>query len=275
MIAMAPETSAPSTFPPSATFVAGALEILEGVEALGPDAAGALCFGASGVVLVEAQEISWATAVNMQHRLMHRLRRQRNPPLDRRRIERVFESCRETRTPVREALVASGLLSEAGVRAAFYRHTVDAIGQLARERAVLTEFVAYESVRRDARFRFTPASVLAGFGARVDQARAAAARFTLGELPEAIEAVAFDTEPAVSIIAVSSGRALAVRQVLEAASHAAQLLSIDRAGARCDWHDERHLLAWRSNGISFAAICTTDQLRSFEAIGARSAGEPQ
>jgi hypothetical protein len=257
MNTMVEHAPSPSTFPPAPAFARGAVAILDVVESLGRNAAGALHFGRAGVVLVNGGEISWATAANMQRRLLHRLRRQRNPPLDRAQIASVFESCRSRSLPVREALVESGLLSEAGVRAAFFRHTVDAIAQLSMARAPVTEFVEHGTARADPRFSFSPAEVLAGFGARSDEARAAAARVSLRALPDVVEAIAIDTEPTPTLIAVADRRRLPIAQILEGVECTANLLRGGAGPAMAEWYDDRELVAWRRGDVGLAAICSS------------------
>jgi hypothetical protein len=250
---------------PSAAVLGSAVSILEGIEALDEDSIGKVCFGVHGCVLVEARRICWASAAGMQQRLTERLRKQRNPPLTRAQIERVVVTCRHEGTPVGQALVASGLVSEAGLRVALHCHATEAIAELARVRAVQTAFVAHASVPYDDRFAFSTSEILAGLGAQRDYLDAATARTRLARAELAArDAFAFVRDGEGSrpiVIAVRNCRTRGVRELIDAASTACGLFDVADALGHGTLHavgehlDGAELVAWRDDTASYVAFC--------------------
>ncbi|MBL9039648.1 MAG: hypothetical protein JNG84_14120, partial [Archangium sp.] len=80
------------------------LRVLSTLEVLPAEATGALVFGAvhkmSGVVLLERGRVCWAAAQGLQKRLTDLLRGCCTPPLEHDAMERLFNACRTSHTPV-------------------------------------------------------------------------------------------------------------------------------------------------------------------------------
>lgn len=152
----------------------GALRrVLREVERLPAGAAGVLRFGDRGTLLCDAGLVCWASATGARERLGELLRRQRNPPLPRRYLAEVVKTCRAESRPLGEALLATGEVTEKGLRAALFRQTCDAIERLAEgtERPTFTP-LADDAVHYDHRFAFHPTEILVQIGSRGHKAMA-------------------------------------------------------------------------------------------------------
>ncbi len=240
------------------------LAILEGIE--GPEAhwSGTLRFGAHGVIVVEGRRICWAGARAVTMRLTDRLRRQRSPMLTRAQIETVVESCRSAGTPIGQALVASGLVSEAGLRIALQCHVTEAIAELASAHARVTALVAHVSRSYDARFAFTTSEILAQLGARSAFLDAAAARTTLTATdPATCDAFAFVRPSDGSrprLLALQNCRQRGVRELIDAAAAACSAFDVSEAlhGERSEVATEvgsgESIVAWREAAAHYVAF---------------------
>ncbi|HEX4474698.1 MAG TPA: hypothetical protein VH142_06450, partial [Polyangiaceae bacterium] len=198
-----------------------------------------LHFSPHGTVLMKGGRICWASASSLRPRLTDRLRQQRTPPLKRAVLESVFEECKRSGEPVGQALVARGVVSEEGLRAALLGHTSEALAHLGRASAVYTDFVSHSTVRNDMRFAFTPVELLAASGARRDLLSATAARARLESIAPTRDAFAFlargvDAHPAVVAVRGCSTRKIA--ELLEAAAsvvHGARALDNEQGHLGC------------------------------------------
>ena len=173
-----------SSIPANPGIVAGVLRLLGLVDDLPSGATGALHFGEQGLILLQSGKICWAVARSMRLRLTDILRGQSTPPLPREAVEALYRSCRESGKPIGEALVASGLVSEQGLRAALFKHNGEAIVALAKSGALPDSFVAHSKTGYDPKFSFSSCEVLAMLGFADDLARAAAAQHELAHLLE-------------------------------------------------------------------------------------------
>jgi hypothetical protein len=239
------------------------LEILEGIEELERHWSGTLRFGAHGVIVVEARRVCWAGARGMTLRLTDRLRQQRSPVLTRGQIEAVVESCRSTGTPIGQALVASGLVSEAGLRVALQCHVTDAIAELARAHARATALVAHVSQPYDTRSAFSTSEILTHLGARRDYLDAAAARARLAatvlSTREAFAFVRASHGSRPCLIALQNCRERRVCELVEAAVAACSAFDVSEALEEKRSHVVAELArgesitAWREEDTYYAA----------------------
>jgi hypothetical protein len=242
----------------------GALAVLEQIETFGVEDAGHLHFAPHGAVLLQAKKVCWAAANAMRHRLTDRLRKQRSPPLTRAQLETVFQTCKQSGDPFGQALIASGLVSENGLRTALFEHTADALAHLGSSGAVQTDFVAYAATRYDSRFAFTTVELLAGIGARCDLVGAAAARARLASGVTANrEGFAFilteDTKPRVTAVRNCGSRR--VGELLEAAVCAVDAsLNSGQAPVRAPTHGAagEQIVTWAEDERRYVVFCDSE-----------------
>ncbi|MCB9594777.1 MAG: hypothetical protein H6719_18800 [Sandaracinaceae bacterium] len=257
----------PPSIPADAALLHGAVELLGTIEELPSDATGVLGFGSYGKVLVESRSICWAVALGMEQRLTELLRHQRNPPLPREFVDDLFRECKRTGRHLGETLLASGEISEAGLRTALFRHTTEAIAHIARSGAKCEGFVPHAQAGYDARFVFTPPEVLASIGGRCDRALAAAARVHLDvRLVPDSQGLAFIRDARMStpvIVAVGAQTDLRVAHLLDLASWASSLFDVADLfdpGVRFvtgTWRSSNAVVAWRDGETYYAARCAS------------------
>jgi hypothetical protein len=272
----------------NALLLSSTVRLLHHVETLPSGSTGALAFGDDGVILIEKKRVCWAMASEMRQRLTDILCEQHEPPLERSMVEQVFRRCKQDGTPMGEALVAGGLVSEADLRAALLRHTCEAIVRLAQGRATTpTHFAQHEKGGYDPRFVFTTTELLASLSGKRRVQLADEARRHLATLvvPD-VSAFAFLSEPMARqavIIAVAKGCELAVGATLELARWATRTFDIasqvdkDARVVAATWSDRITLLTWRDAEIGYVAVCATRAasalLLSRLALRATSEGE--
>lgn len=273
-----------STPPPSTTNTEGVVSILEQIETFGGAHAGSLHFSPHGTVLMKAGRICWASASDLRQRLTDRLRKQRTPPLKRAALESVFEECKRSGEPVGQALVARGIVSEEGLRAALLGHTSEALAYLGRAGAVYTDFVSHSTVRNDMRFAFTPVELLAASGARRDLLSATAARARLESVAPTRDALAFvargvDAHP--SVVAVRGCSTRKIAELLDAAAsvvHGARAMDnghdhlgcLLTEGPRGQW-----LVSWSEDERRHIVFCDSIAESSALATELTSAASPR
>src|SRR5688572_27455470 len=221
-----------SSIPASPGLVAAVQRLLSYVDDLPAGATGALHFGEQGVILLQSRKICWAVARTMRVRLTDILRNQSTPPVPREAVEALYRQCEISGTPIGEALVASGLASEAGLRAALYKHNGEAIVALAQSGAVPDSFVSHSKTGYDPKFAFSSSEVLAMLGFADDPARAAAAQHELtGCLVEESTGAAFARSSAASgalVIAVDRGCDVAASDLVELCNWLSGLFDVAR-----------------------------------------------
>jgi hypothetical protein len=253
---------APSVIP-DASVLSGAAELLSSIEALAPDAVGLLDFGPDGSVLVEARAVCWAVTPGMKRRLSALLQQQRSPPLEASYIEAVLAECRRTGRPLGEALLATGQISEEGLRTALFTHVVEAIGRIARSHVPCAGFERHRGPSYDARFVFTTAEILAALGARRDRALAAAAKRGLRTtLLPGTRGLAFVRDQSGPVtIAVEGTPALRIPDIVDVCGWASSLLDVssvfddDVRIATGGRSDSSSVVTWMSGETQFVAIC--------------------
>lgn len=263
----APSSRMLSSIPANPGLITGVLRLLEMIDDLPRGATGALHFGDEGMILVESKKICWAVSRGMRLRLTEILRRQTTPPLTREAVEQLYRACKHDGTPIGEALVARGVVSEAGLRAALFKHNGEAIVSLAQNGALAERFVKHSKTGYDAKFAFSPCEVLAMLGARDDPARAAAAQHELdGTLVQDSVGAAFVRSSASSgplVIAVDPACGLAVTDLLQACSWVSGLFDVARTfdadvfAARATLGERAMLVTWRSKDVEYLGLCAS------------------
>lgn len=261
----------PESIFPDPDLLEGALAVLGRIESMPEGATGVLRFP-TGSVLLESGSVCWAVASTMEQRLTDLLRHQRSPPLDRRFLEELLANCQRDKRPLGEALLASGEISESGLRTALFRQSVEAIAHIARTGDRGAEFVPHLGSAYDARFRFCTAEIFAALGARRDRALAAAARRQL-ETTVAAEttALAFARDASsLALVAVVHGQSCRVEELRDACLWTAGLFDVVELiepqaflatgswGGGSTRRDTTvcSVVVWRSLGLYFAALCT-------------------
>jgi hypothetical protein len=265
--AEAPTSRLLSSIPASPGLVTSVQRLLGYIDDLPAGATGALHFGDHGVILLESRKICWAVARSMRIRLTDILRNQTTPPVPREHVEQIYRRCKETGTPIGEALVASGLATEAGLRAALFKHNGEAIVALARSGFPPDDFVAHSKTGYDPKFSFSPCEVLAMLGSFDDLARATAAQQELAAMlvPESSGA-AFVRSPAVSgalVIAVGGGCDFATLDLLGVCNWVSGLFDVARTfdreiyAARANFGDSAGLVTWRIKDVGYVGLCSS------------------
>jgi hypothetical protein len=256
-----------SSIPASPGLVASAQRLLGYVDDLPPGATGALHFGDHGVILLESRKICWAVARTMRIRLTDILRNQTTPPVPREHVEQIYRRCKETGTPIGEALVASGLATESGLRAALFEHNGEAIVALARSGLSPDNFVTHSKAGYDPKFSFSPCEVLGMLGSFDDPARSAAAHQELAAMlvPESSGA-AFVRSHAVSgalVVAVGGGCDFATLDLVGVCNWVSGLFDVARTfdreiyAARANFGDSAGLVTWRIEDVGYVGLCSS------------------
>lgn len=263
--ASVPSSRMLSSIPASPHVNAAVQRILGYIDDLPAGATGALNFGPNGVILLQSRRICWAMARTMRLRLTDILRNQSTPPVSREAVEQVYRRCKDSGTPIGEALVASGLATEAGLRAALFKHNGEAIVALARAGAAPDDWVTHTKSDYDPKYSFTACEVLAMLGAVDDPARATAAQLELSGMlvPESVGAAftrGSDASGAL-VIAVDRGCDFAVRDLVGVCNWVAGLFDVAQTfdpevfAARAHWGKQAGLVTWRSKDVGYVGLC--------------------
>lgn len=255
------------SIPASPGLISSVLRLLAFVDDLPKGATGVLKFGESGVILLESRKICWAVARSMRLRLTDILRNQSTPPLPREAVEEIYRRCKLDGVPIGEALVMSGLVTEAGLRAALFKHNGEAIAHLAGSGLSPDAFVTHTRTGYDPKFSFSPGEVLAMLGSLDDPARALAAQIELANtlVPDSV-GVAFVRSNSASgalVIAVDRGCDLPVADLVLVCNWTAGLFDVahtfDREAAlvRATWGGHLALVTWRAKEVVYVALCAS------------------
>jgi hypothetical protein len=263
----APSSRMLSSIPANPGLVAGVLRLLSYVDDLPAGATGALHFGDHGLILLQSRKICWAVARSMRVRLTDILRSQSTPPLPREAVEALYRECKASATPIGEALVASGLVTETGLRAGLLKHNGEGLIALAQSGAAPDSFVSHSKTGYDSRFAFSSSELLAMLGFGDDPARAAAAQLELaGALVEESTGAAFARSGTISgalVIAVDRGCDVAAADLVELCNWVAGLFDVARTSdpaifaARIAWGASAALVAWRSKDVGYLGLCSS------------------
>lgn len=263
----APSTRMLSSIPASPLLSSAVQRVLAYIDDLPAGATGALSFGSHGVILLQSRKICWVMSHAMKNRLTDILRGQSPVPISREAIEQTYRRCKDSRTPIGEALVASGLATEAGLRAALFAHNSEAIVALARAAAAPDDWVTHTRSDYDPKYAFSACELLSMLGARDNPARAAAAQQELSSVlvPESVGA-AFVREPAAAgslVIAVDRSCDLAVDDLVGVCNWAAGLFDVaqtfdhDVIAGRVNWGVRAGLVTWRSADVGYIGLCSS------------------
>jgi hypothetical protein len=247
--------------------LSGVLRILEHVDELPFGATGVLKFGGTGLILVQGKRICWAMASTMKPRLTDLLRHQRTPPVPREEIEKIYRACRVTNRPLGEALVASGLVSEHGLRSALIDHTGNALLNLARAKVSYAEFVPHVGAGYKPFFSFPTCELVAALGAAAAPTSAATAKSELDfAIVQECTGAAFVRHPACRgsmLVAVDRGCDLPTTELVEACTWSTGLLDVARtvdpttSVVRAVWCSKTALVTWQRNDVGFIALCSS------------------
>ena len=255
--------SVPSTIPVDPNLISGAVHLLAEVEALPPDASGVLVYADEGVILVECGRVCWAAASGMTQRFSKLLLQQRSPPLEERYVQDILRDCQETGKRLGEALLATGQISEEGLRAALFNHVVESIARLSRSGARCDGFTPHVGRGYDPRFDFTTAEIFIALGARLDRALAMAAKQRLiHSLPPDTRGLAFVCEATGPVAIAAEGRPVfRVPEILDVCSWAAGVLDLasvlddDVHIATGTSGDSDGVVTWRGADLQFVVVC--------------------
>ncbi|HKO46189.1 MAG TPA: hypothetical protein VJV79_00610 [Polyangiaceae bacterium] len=255
------------SIPASPGLISSVLRLLAVIDKLPRGATGVLKFADHGVILLESRKICWAVARPMRLRLTDILRNQSTPPLPREAVEQIFRRCKVDGRPIGEALVESGLVSEAGLRAALFKHNGEAIAHLANSGIVPEAFVSHTRTGYDPKFSFSPCEVLAMLGSLDDPARALAAQSELCNtlVPDSFGAAFVRSNSASGALVMAVDRAcdLPVCDLVEVCNWTAGLFDVvhtfdpGAALARATWGGRLALVAWRSSEVAYVGLCAS------------------
>jgi len=256
-----------SSIPARPSLVGAVQRVLGFIDDLPPGATGALSFGTHGVILVQSRKICWAMARGMRLRLTDILRSQATPAVPRDAVEQVYRRCKETGEPVGEALVASGLATEAGLRVALLKHNGEAVVALARESAMPDDFAAHVKRGYDPRYSFSACEMLAMLGGLEDPAAAAAAQAELSSVlvTDSVGAAFTRSGDAAGamVIAVDRGCDFPVRDLLGVCNWAAGLFDVARTfdseifAARASIGAQAGVVSWRFQDVGYLGLCSS------------------
>jgi hypothetical protein len=256
-----------SSIPASPSLLGAVQRTLGFIDDLPAGATGALSFGAHGVILLQGRKICWAMARTMRLRLTDILRNQSTPPVSREAVEQLYRRCKDSGTPIGEALVASGLATEAGLRAALFKHNGEAIVALSRALASPDDFVFHSKSGYDPKYSFSACEMLAMLGALDDPARATAAQLELGRVlvPESSGAAFTRGSDAsnAQIIAVDRGCDFAVSDLVGVCNWVTGLFDVARTfdaeifAARASFGGHAGLVTWRLDDVGYVGLCSS------------------
>lgn len=254
-----------SSIPANPGLMASVLRLLSFIDDLQPGTTGALHFGDEGMILLQDRRVCWAVSRGMRVRLTDILRGQSTPPLSREAVEALYRRCKESSRPLGEALVASGMATEAGLRAALYKHNGEAIVALAKSGATPDSFVTHSKAGYDLKFSFSSSELLAMLGVGDDPARAAAAQLELSSmLVEESTGAAFARSSAASgalLVAVDKACDVAAADLVELCNWVSSLFDVAHTAdpaifaARMAWGSRAALVTWRDKDVSYVGFC--------------------
>ncbi|MCE9578264.1 MAG: hypothetical protein K8W52_34375 [Deltaproteobacteria bacterium] len=122
--------------------IAAIIELLERVEELPDGATGSLMIqggdSPGGAILVDDRQVCWIAANGMGRRLSDLLRAQATRSLSTAELEDIVASCRETKEPIGQALLARGLITEVALVRALKRHSTESLIALAQGSPAVT-----------------------------------------------------------------------------------------------------------------------------------------
>ncbi len=264
-----------STIPASARRSSPALGVSPGalisalvmIENQTPErASGALIFydeqHERGVVFLEEGRICWAVAGDMHRRLTDLICSQTQPPLDPGTLELTYAKCRAENTPLGEALVDGGVVTERGLRNALCQHSTEAIALLHRSNTTRVVFKSHTQQRYQARFTFSTSDLLVSFAGLVrPEAASRAKRRLRGVADHSAAGLAFLRDDSASLVVAGHQiEDMGVAGVTELTSWAAQTLDLseavdpDRKLVAAALDNRMSAVAWLENDLVYALV---------------------
>lgn len=252
-------TNLESIVPVAAT---DALGVLDYVESLPRDCAVMAEFEGAGAVLVDAGAICWASAVGAPaQQLMEALRLQHSPPMSRPFLEEVLRDSRRSKVPMAEALLATGQVSEQGLREALRRQILQAVALLSTAPLRPPRITRMADVRYDRRFCFEPWEVLVGLCGRREPALRALAQRRLRELANLGGSTVAFVCPVIGgsprLLAARNDGSLTARGLNDVATVAREAFEGpgEAQVRQLMWNPAETLVCWREERICWAAVC--------------------
>jgi len=210
-----------------------AIELLERVEALEPDASGALVFsGASGelgLLLIERGRVCFGMAKGLETRLVELLMRRSRTPLSRSVLDEIIGSCRKSGCSLGEALVDGGWLSARGLRHALLQQTIEALAQLSLSRPH-ARFMRHKQASYAPKYTFSTAELWCALGSAGQPREWTRARQLLNGLPEDTLGVVFCRQAGrMSPLALSEQASTTVAELLSMTEFGQEQLDLGEA----------------------------------------------
>lgn len=250
--------------PPPWTSPAVLLPLLEGIEELPADAAGAYVLEERqqtvGLVLVQHGRLCWAVSNRMRGRLTDLLVERCDGRITAGEFDHAYQACRADGKPLGEELVRRGLIGSAGLRSALFRHCCEALLACAASRTRRWSWQALQGPTYDRSFTFAPVEIYVGLTAIQEPERAALARDELRSIvPQGVAAVAYSRAHGLSPLAVYACSPT-VTELDELGRWLAGLSDIAAAistGAEVTLRDQTYaaLFTWRSGDVLYLAAC--------------------
>lgn len=239
-------------------------DLLTVIEDLDASKTGVLKLRPFGQIYLEKGKICWVMYPGQQHRLGQLLRYQRNPPIDSAFLLQLVKECQEQGTPLGEALLSSGEISEEGLRAALLSHSAESMARIANSPWKVECFDAPPGVKYDARFLFTTVDLMSHLGAAKHLTLSAVAKRSLGKaLKAGGSGLAFIRQANVNhpiLLAVAGDFSATVAQACELCSWTSSLFdlarTVDRSiyAASGSWRGNQAVVTWQSGEVSYTGL---------------------
>ena len=248
------------------------MSLLGGLERRFPNAAtGALTFGKleqhPNVVLMEDGRVCWAAAADMRRRFTDLILRESAVPLDRAKLETLFQECRQKGRPLGETLVRRGYLTEQGLSRTLRQHNAESLAQIALDGYSVEEASWHDrhGKKYDARFTYSPTELLVHVGElRVGEPASTAQTSLEGALAGTSAvglACSLDVDPECPFpVGALGANALTIEELMKIARFTKDGLGRVKAFAPnpvlCSmWRGGWSALTWQRAGLVFTALC--------------------
>lgn len=236
----------------------GVIEDLDGAKT------GVLRLRPFGRIYIEAGRVCWAVYPGQQHRLRQLLRHQRNPPIAPEVFEQIVRECQHTNAPFGEALVASGKITEDGLRAALLSHSTESLARIAVSQWQVERFEETVGRRFDAKFVFGTVELMTQLGAGRHLALAAVAKRILCEaLAASGSGFAFVRQPGVNhpiLIASANSAGASVRQARDVCTWTTSMFDLARTvdpavyAVSGSWRGAQAVVTWEQDDVHYISL---------------------
>ncbi|MCA9603974.1 MAG: hypothetical protein KC619_00135 [Myxococcales bacterium] len=220
--------------------------------------------GREGAILIEGGRVCWAAAERMPRRLSDLLIG-RADGLDAAGLQQIYRRCRSEGRPFGECLVAGGLITADGLRAALLDHTVDALATLAGLPGTKHLWMSRAERSYDPRFTFSTMELATVAAAReLDQASRAGSEALQAVLPSGVVGFALFRGGGASrpvLVAHHGADAIGLADVAQLERWATGALDIATAfGPSARWvvanDGQGHAhVGWIERGLVLIAVC--------------------